>query len=153
MRRWIGLRGVVARVAEEGAAIENALLEIFEIEINRGRDVESDELRNDQAADDNESEWLTGRAVCAEAESDGQRAHERSESGHHDGAEARDAGFVDGVGIVHSLRDALLGEIDDHDSVFLDDAHQHEHADESVERSFCVEKPKSEQAADESHRQ
>ena len=43
--------------AQEGHAIEDMLLEPFQPEINHRSDVERKQLRNDKAADDNETEW------------------------------------------------------------------------------------------------
>ena len=44
-------------------------------------------------------------------------------------------------------------EIDDHDAVLFDDAHQHEHADKRVERSLLAEQIKRQQTAHQRRRQ
>ena len=48
---------------------------------------------------------------------------------------------------------ALAGEVHDHDAVLLDDAHQHEHADEGVERRLLPEDEERQEPADERRRQ
>src|SRR5262249_38816018 len=54
------------RGAEEGRAVEHPLLEPLQVEVDRGRDVERDELGDDQAADDDQSEGPARGAVGAE---------------------------------------------------------------------------------------
>ena len=51
---------VKVRAAQERHAIEDMFLEPFQPEINHRRDVEGEQLRNDKAADDNETEWASG---------------------------------------------------------------------------------------------
>jgi len=59
-----GRRTCVGR-AEEGEAIEHLFLELLEVQIDHGRDVERQELRHDQPADDHESERPARGAVGA----------------------------------------------------------------------------------------
>ena len=61
----------------------------------------------------------------------GTAAEQRGHGGHHDGAEAQQAGLVDGVHRRHAL--LALGverEIDHHDAVLLHDADQQDDADQ-----------------------
>ena len=54
--RRIGLVVHVA-AAEERNAIEDVFLDPFQRQINNWRDIESNELRDDESANDNQSEW------------------------------------------------------------------------------------------------
>ena len=47
----------------------------------------------------------------------------------------------------------LASKVDNHDSVLLHDPHQHEHADESVERRLLSEYNQRQQTSDQSSRQ
>ena len=78
--------GLVMRVAaaQERYVVEHALLEPFQRQINHGRDIERDQLRNDQAADNNQPERPARRAVGAKAERERQRAHQRRQRSHDD---------------------------------------------------------------------
>ena len=60
--------------AEEGRAVQHLLLELLEVEVDHRRDVERDELGDDQAADDDQAERPARGAVGAEAERDRDRA-------------------------------------------------------------------------------
>src|SRR5476649_2561217 len=62
------------------------------------RQIQRDELRDDQAADDREPERLARLAARAVAERDRNRAEQRRHGRHHDRAEADDAAFVDRFG-------------------------------------------------------
>src|SRR5260370_33595847 len=117
---------------EKGKAIQDLLLELFEVEIDRWSNEKGDELRHNQAADHNESERPARGAIGPVAEGDGQGAHERGHGGHHDGTEALHAGVVNRLIVWCTVLDPLLCAVYDHDSVFLHDAHEHEHADERV---------------------
>ena len=79
------------------------------------------------------------RAVGPEARGDRHRADHRGQRGHDDRPEAVHARVVDGLlGRLAGVH-ALAREVHDHDSVLLHDAHQHEHADERVERRLLAE--------------
>ena len=56
---WFAAKLVLVKVgaAQEWNAIEDVFLEPFQPEIDYRRDVEGEQLRNDQAADDNETKW------------------------------------------------------------------------------------------------
>ena len=56
---WFAAKLVLVKVgaAQEGHAIENMLLKPLQPEINHRSDVKREKLRNDKAADNNETEW------------------------------------------------------------------------------------------------
>ena len=126
---------------EEREAVQHFLLELFQVEIDGRRHIEGDKLRDNQSPYDHQSQRATRGAVSSEAKRNRQCTHQRCECGHHNGPETLHAGVVNGLIIRYSMLDALLREIHDHDSVFLDNAHQHEHADERIERSFGAKEP------------
>ena len=64
---------------EERRAVQHLLLELLEVEVDRGRDEERDELRDDEAADDDETERPPRRPVGPEAERDRKSAEDRGE--------------------------------------------------------------------------
>src|ERR1019366_8134802 len=137
-----------SRGPEKVGAIEHVFLEIFEIEIDCWRDVERDELGDEQAADDDQTQRPAGSAISAETQRDGNRAHDGGERGHNDRAETIHAGIVNRFVGSLAFSHALQGEVDDHDAVLLDDAHQHEHPDVGVEGRFLVEEDQRRQATD-----
>src|SRR6476646_2323567 len=59
---------LLAARAEEAGAVEHLLLEILQIQVNGRRDVQRDELRDDQSADDDQSQRAAARAVGTETE-------------------------------------------------------------------------------------
>src|SRR5947207_5626449 len=65
LRRLLLLMRFGMRRAEERRAIQDFLLKIFQVEVNHRSDVESDELRHDQPADDYQSKRPPRRAVGA----------------------------------------------------------------------------------------
>src|SRR5712691_12248386 len=80
--------------AEEGGSIQNLFLELFEVKINHGRDVERDELRNDQAADNYEAERAPRGTIRSVTQSDRHRTKHGGQSCHEDRAEPIHAGVV-----------------------------------------------------------
>src|SRR5512135_784127 len=125
--------------AEERSAVQDFFLKLFEIEINHRGDEQGDELGHNQAADDDQTERAARRAVGAEAERDRNCAEHRRERGHEDRPEPVHARVVDRLLGRFAVIDALQREVDDHDAVLLDNAHQHEHTDEGVERGLLAE--------------
>ena len=79
------------------AAVVDALAEVLEEEVDDRRGVEGEDLREQEAADDGDAERLAQFRAGADADGEGDGAEERGHGGHHDGAEADDAGLVDGV--------------------------------------------------------
>src|SRR2546428_8245022 len=73
------------RAAQEWHFVEHVLLEPFEPEINHRCDEKRDHLRKNQTADDDKAERTPRGGVLSKTESERHRAHQGSESGHHDG--------------------------------------------------------------------
>ena len=119
----------------------------FQVEINHRRDVERQALRHHQSADDGQAERPAGLASRAKAERDGQRGHERGHGGHHDGAEAQQAAFVNRLGGGFPLPLRVNGEVNHHDGVFLDDADEHDQADKAVDVQIQAEQNQRNQRA------
>ena len=63
--------------AEEREAVQHLLLEFFEVEVDRRRDKQRDELRHDQPADDDQAQRPARRAIGSVAQRDRQRAQQR----------------------------------------------------------------------------
>ena len=117
-------RGVEAAGGPEAEAVE--------IEIDDRRGEEREHLADDQAADDGDAERAAQFGAGAGAERQGQAAEQRRHGGHHDGAEAQQAGLVDRV-LGRSCAVVALGlegEVDHHDGVLLDDADEQDDADQ-----------------------
>src|ERR1700754_1150302 len=105
---------------EEGSAVQHPFLKLFEVEINYRSDVKRYELRNDQAADDDQPEGPSRGAVSPVAERDWDCAEDGGERGHQDRAEAIHAGVVNRLLRGFARFHTLACEVDDHDSVLLD---------------------------------
>lgn len=131
-----------------------AFAEFFEVEVEDGGEVEGQNLGNDEAADDDEakgSSTFCGHA--ADAEGDGDGAHEGGEGGHEDGTETGKAGVGDGLFGGFAGEDRVVSKVDHDDAVFHDDAKEKDDADEGVEREGFVEDEEGEQAAEGCRRQ
>src|ERR1700736_343701 len=136
------------RTAQKWDAIEHVFLEPFKPEINYRRHEERDHLRKDQSADDDESEWSARGSILTKTEREGHGSHQRSQCRHHDRTKALDARFMNCRTQIPALINSLQSEIDDHDSVLLDDAEQKKESDHAVERQCRSKNPKREQTAD-----
>ena len=111
-----------------------ALLQPLHVDVEHRRDVERQRLRDEQAADDREAERPPRLGAGAPAERDRQRAHQRGHRRHHDRPEADETRLVDRVGGAEiALAPRLDREVDHHDAVLLDEADQHDDADERVD--------------------
>ena len=118
------------------------------------RQIQRDQLRDDEAADDGEAERPPRFAAGAVAERDRHRAEQRRHRRHHDRAEADDAAFVDRLG--RRLAVLALGverEVDLHDRVLLHDADQHDEADERVDVQLVAEQIQRDERAEAGRRQ
>ena len=85
----------------------------------------------------------------ASAKSEGQSAQQRCHSGHHDGPETQQAGFVDGV--ERGLPFLALGferEVNHHDGVFLDDTDEQDNSDQRDDAEFRAAEQQRENRAD-----
>ncbi len=86
----------------------------------------------------------------------GQRdaAEQRGHGGHHDGTEAQQAGFVDGVGgVLAVLALGLQGEVHHHDAVLLHDADEQNDADDGDDAEILMEQHERQQRAHAGRRQ
>ena len=133
--------------AQERHSVEHAFLEPFEREINHGGDVERDQLRNDQAADDDQPERPARRAIRAVTKRKRHRAHQGGQRGHDDRPKTFDARFVNGRAPIVAFVQPMKREVDNHDAVLLHDAHEEEQADDRIKRERGTENPKREQSA------
>jgi hypothetical protein len=109
----------------DSVQLHDAPLQAVEEKVDYRGGEEGQHLRDDQSADDGDAQRLA--QLRADAHADGQRkpAEQGSHGGHHDGAEAQQAGLIDGF----DRRQALLalglqGEVDHHDGVLFHDADQ-----------------------------
>src|SRR5438309_341684 len=73
---------------EERGAVEYLLLKLFEVKIDYRRDVERDELRNHQAADNHQPERPPRRTIRSVTQRDGHCAKHRRQRGHQDRAKS-----------------------------------------------------------------
>ena len=131
---------------EQESAIQHSFLELLEVQVDHWRDVEGDELRDHQPTHDDHPERPARGSVGPEADRNGSRADHRGEGRHQDGPEAIQTRIVNGALGRLAGCDPLAGKIDDHDSVLLDDPHQHEHPDERIERRLLPEQVKGQES-------
>src|SRR5262249_13888782 len=82
---------------EKRGAIQDLLLELFQLQVNHRSDVESDELGDEEPSHDDETQRPTRRAVGAITQSDRQRAKDRGERRHDDRAKTVHARVMDGL--------------------------------------------------------
>ncbi len=79
----------------------------------------------------------------------GRPPSKRRHGGHHDGAEAKLAGFENGVGRVFAtVAFGVEREVDHHDAVLLHDADQQDDADQGYDAEVLAEQDQREQRAD-----
>src|SRR6266566_1152351 len=117
-------------------------------QVDHGRGVKRQQLADKQAANDGNAERPTQLRADAGAQSKRQAAEQRGHGGHHDGPEAQQAGFVDGVDRrLAFLALGLEGEVNHHDGVFLDDADEQDDANEGHDPKLRVAQKKSKDGA------
>ena len=122
--------------------------EVFEEEVEDGSEIESEDLGDDEASDDDEAErdaGLGGHAAKAEGDRDG--SHESGEGGHEDGAEPLAAGLFDSFQGSFTCEDGVIGKVDEDDAVFHDDAQEEDESDKGVERKGVVENEEGQKAS------
>ncbi len=130
-------------------AAGDSLAEAIEEDVDDGCGVEGEDLAEEQAADHGDAERAAQLGAEAAAQGQRQSAEQRRHGGHHDGAEAQQAGFEDGLGgILAVLALGFEGEVDDHDAVLLDDADEQNDADDGDDTEVLVEEHEREQRAD-----
>ena len=125
------------------------VLHPFEEEVNHWGDVECEELGDEESSNDGDAERASGVGTGADAEGDGERAHDGGHGGHHDGAEADEARFEDGFFCALAL-DALClqCEINHHDGVLFHDADEEQDADEAIHVDLVAVEFESEQCSE-----
>src|SRR5260370_3339931 len=124
-------------------------LNAIHVNVNDGSGEERKHLAEDQSA--NEGDAKGKRELRTQASAEGQREsdEERGHGGHHDGAEAQQAGLVNGFdgGLAFQAL-CLHGEVDHEDGVFLYDANQQNDADERDDVEIRLSEPHGEKRAD-----
>src|SRR5258708_7543289 len=121
----------IADVKREAAS------EPIECEINNRRGVKRQQLAENQAADNGDTEGPAQLRANASAERQRQAAEQRGHGGHHDGPRTKQACFIDGV--ERSLSFLALGferEVNHHDGIFLDDADEQDNSDQRDDAEF-----------------
>src|SRR5579863_2173811 len=128
--------------------------EPIERQVDNRSGVERKQLAEDEAADNGDTERAAQFRTDASAQGKRKRAEQRGHGGHHDGAEAEQAGFVNRIeGLLPFLTLSFKGKVDHHDGVFLDDTNQQDDADEGNDAEFDVEQKEGENGANSSRRQ
>src|SRR6476469_6972221 len=118
--------------AQERNAVEDVFLDPFEGEINYGRNIESNQLRDDQAADDDKAERPTRRAIRAVAEGQRNGTHQRGQGRHDDRPKTFDAGLVDRGPKIIAFIEAMESKVDNHDAVLFHDTHEKKEPDHRI---------------------
>src|SRR5579884_1501455 len=105
-----GFRRLVRAHATESFA------QAIEPQINHRRGVEGQQLADQQSADDGDTERAPQLRSGAAAERQRNGAEQRCKGGHHDGAEAQQARFIDGIHrLLAFAAFGFQGEVDHHD--------------------------------------
>ena len=129
-------------------------VEPVERQIDHRRRVERQQLAQQQAADDGNAERETQLGAGAAFDRQRQRAEQRGQCRHHDRAEAQQAGLHDRLVRRHALMAfGFEREVDHHDRVLLDDAHQQNDADQADHRQILPEQHQRQDGADAGRRQ
>ena len=153
-RGEIGLRKSLPNRRGAGSSMglpdvkSEAVCQPIESQINHRRGVQSEQLAEDKSANDGDAQRTAQFGADTAADGKRQSAEERSHGGHHDGTEAQQAGFVDGVerGLPF-LAFGLESEVDHHDGVFLDDTDQQNDADKRDDAELHAEKKQRQDGA------
>lgn len=106
----------------EGAPSPFPQPEAGAIETDDRRRIEREELRHEKAADDGDAHGAAQLRARAVADGERQSAEERRHGRHHDGPEAKKAGFVNRLKRRLAVPLRFEREIDHHDRILLHDA-------------------------------
>ena len=129
-------------------------LQAIEIDIDDWRRIERENLRQCEAAYDGVAERLTNLRSYTAAEHHRNAAKQRRHRGHQDRPEAHDAGSIDGLlGRQPLFMLDVLGKIDQHDSVLLDDADEQYDADDRDHAEIEVNGHQEQQCTEAGRRQ
>src|ERR1700730_4890698 len=128
---------------------EQPVLQLIEIDIDNRRRIESEYLRQSEAADDRVTERLANLRAAPRTHHHRHGAEQRRHRRHQDRAKALDAGLVDRfLGRQAFVLFGLHGEIHQHDAVLLDDANQQYEADDRDHAQIDVHRQQQQQRAD-----
>src|SRR4051812_41466185 len=135
-------------------AAGKAAAEAVHVQVNHGRRVEREHLRNQEPAHDADAERPPELRAHARTERERQRAEQRRHGRHHDRSEAEQARLVNRL----ERRDALVAlrferKIDHHDRVLLHDADQEHDPDQRDHVEVALAHDEREQRADARRRQ
>src|SRR5262245_1918755 len=111
---------------EERGAIQNLLLKLLEIQVNHWRDIQRDELRNDESTNHYQSQRPPRRSIRSVSERDRNRTKHRRQRRHQNRPETIHTRIVNRLVRRLARLDSMAREVDDHDAVLLYDTHQHE---------------------------
>ena len=128
-------------------------LHLRHVRVDHGRQVERDELREEQASHHHQPQRLPRFAAGAVSDRDRHGAEHRGHRRHHDRPEADQAALIDGLLGRHAAALGLEREVDLHDRVLLDDPDQHDHADECINIQVHAEQDERDQRAESGRRQ
>src|SRR5262249_31576228 len=130
-------------------AVRDALGETIEGEINDRCREQGQDLADQESSNDADSQRVPELGAGAGAEHEGQGAEDRRDRGHEDGAEAQQAGLVDGLAWAQALFAlGIDGEVDHEDRVLLDDANEQNDADEGDDGEVIAGENEREQGPD-----
>src|ERR1019366_3635681 len=120
-----------------------------EPEIDNRSSEQSQDLAEDQTADDRDPERFPEFGTNAAAKREGNSAEQRGHGGHHNGAETQQTGLVNGFfGSLAFFPLRFEGEIDHHNGVFLHDTYQKNDADQCNDVEVLVEQNESSDGTD-----
>src|SRR6202035_5700142 len=105
------------RAAQEWNFVEDVFLEPFEPEVNDWCHKQRNQLGENQAAHDHQTEGAARCGVLAEPQRNRYCTHERGKRGHHNGTKPFYTGFVNSRAEIPAFVDSLQGKIDNHDTV------------------------------------
>src|SRR5579862_6702156 len=143
MRVGIGGSGALIRLVP-GETLGKAIKE----DVNDGGSVERKNLANEEASDHSDAERAAKFGAVAAAQGKGNAAEQCRHGGHHDRAKTQQACLIDGVGRTLSVFAlGLESEVDNHDSVFLDDADQQNNSDDGNHAEILAEENEREKSA------
>ena len=125
------------------------LRQIVEENINHRRGVEREGLTEQQPADHGDAERPAQFRTETGTQRQWQAGEQSGHSGHHNGAEAQQAGFVDCVGGIFSvLAFGFQREVHHHDAVLFHDADEQDDADDRDDAKILMKNNQGEECAD-----
>lgn len=107
-------------------------------EVDGGDDEEGEEGADGHAGGDGDTDVVSGGSAGAGNKDERHVPHDGGSGGHEDGAESCGGSFEDGIVFIHALFHELIGEFDDEDAVFRDEADEGDETDLGVDVDGCV---------------